>query len=136
MTTIKIVSHIERIGDHAKRLARAVTEIPEEYMAPAYPRLKKMADIGISMFRDSLDAFVKRDAVKAEEAAKRDKQIDEIHGQLYHEIIEMMEKYPTTIEYGSTLLFLNRFMERLGDHVIHMCDWVCYANTGKRMELS
>jgi phosphate transport system protein len=95
-----------------------------------------MADIGLSMLKDSLDSFVNRDAVKAEEAAKRDVQIDEIHKQLYQEIIDMMREQPKAIEYGSTLLFLNRFMERLGDHVIDICDWVCYANTGKRMGLS
>lgn len=135
MTAVKIVSHIERIGDHARFLARAAKEIPEEIMAPALVRIKKMAEIGIGMLRQSIDAFVERDVKKAREAVKRDKTIDELHNELYSKIIDMMEKDPHVIEHGSTLLFLNRFMERLGDHVISICDWVCFANTGKRLSM-
>ena len=133
ITTVRIVSHIERIGDHARHLARAVKEIPEEVMGAAYPRIKRMAEIGVSMLRESLDAFAERDALKAEKTAARDVEIDEIHKDLYKDIIAMMEKDKKAIEYGSTLLFLNRFMERLGDHVTNICEWVCYANTGKRL---
>lgn len=136
MTTVKIVSHIERIGDHARHLAKAVKEIPEKVMDTAYPRIKRMAEIGIAMLRDSLDAFVERDALKAEKAAARDVEIDEIHKELYKDILKMMEEDKKVIEYGSNLLFLNRFMERLGDHVTNICEWVCYANTGKRLGLT
>jgi phosphate transport system protein len=133
MTTVKIVSHIERIGDHARFLARAVKEIPEEIMAPALSRIKEMAEIGISMLRAALNAFVDMDPDKAHNIAEKDAMIDQLHKELYRKIIKMMEQNPKVIEHGSTLLFLNRFMERLGDHVTNICDWVCFANTGKRL---
>jgi phosphate transport system protein len=133
ITTVKVVDHIERIGDHASYLAKAVKEIPEEIMEPALPKIKKMAEIGIAMLKQSIDAFVQRDAEKAQKAADQDVTIDNLHKELYSDILEMMEKNPRAVEYGSTLLFLNRFMERLGDHVINICDWVCYANTGERL---
>lgn len=133
MTTATMVSHLERIGDHARFLAKAAKEIPEEIMDPAFPKIKKMAEIGIAMLRESLDAYAEGDAGKAKHAVEQDAIIDDLHKELYVDIINMMEKNPKSIEYGSSLLFLNRFMERMGDHVINICDWVYYANTGKRL---
>ena len=133
MTTVKVVDHIERIGDHASYLAKAAKEVPEKIMDPALPKIKKMAEIGLGMLKDSIDAFVQRNPDKAQKAADQDATIDNLHKELYADIIKMMENNPNEVEYSSTLLFLNRFMERLGDHVINICDWVCYANTGERL---
>ncbi len=133
ITTSTIVSHLARIGRHGSYLAKAAKEVPEEIMDPVFPKIKRMAEIGISMLRESLDAFADGDSEKARKSVEKDKIIDEIHKELYVNIIRMMKENPNSIEYGPTLLFLNRFMERMGDHITNICDWVCYASTGKRL---
>lgn len=136
ITAVKIVSNIERIGDHARHLARSVTSVNPDNMAFALDDLRKMADIGLAMLEQAITGFAARDGAKAREAAARDDEIDEIHMQLKSRITERMKQDSSFVEDGSTLLFLNRFMERFGDHVTNICEWVNFSQTAEYVELN
>lgn len=136
ITAVKIVSNIERIGDHARHLARSVISVKPENMAVALDDLHKMADIGLEMLEQAITAFAARDGEKAREAAARDDEIDAIHVQLKSKITDRMKQDSNFVEDGSTLLFLNRFMERFGDHVTNICEWVNFSQTAEYVELN
>jgi len=136
ITTTKLAGGLERIGDHARHIARRVPVIPHEIIAPALESIKTMAEIGIGMVRDSLTAFVDQDADLAREVAERDDRIDAVHKTVYEQLIAMMKDNPDLIGHGVNLMFLNRFLERLGDHVTNMCEWVVFAKTGDHVELN
>ena len=51
-------------------------------------------------------------------------------------MIELMKRNPASIGHGVNVMFLNRFLERLGDHVTNMCEWVVFAKTGDHVELN
>lgn len=135
-TAVKIVSNLERIGDHARHLARAVTEVSAPVLTATIPRFKTLAELGVGMVHDCLTAFVEKDADKATEVASRDDQIDEMHKKLVKELTGIVREHPGLVDQGITLLFLARFMERLGDHVTNMCEWIIYARRGKHIELN
>jgi phosphate transport system protein len=79
---------------------------------------------------------VDEDVRKAQEVANRDDDIDAEHKRLYEILVEMMKDNPEWIVHGVDLMFLNRFLERLGDHVTNMCEWVVFAKTGVHQELN
>ena len=133
--SIKIVSNLERIGDHARHLARSLSLVDKATMEYLITDIKLMTKQGIDMLHQSLTAFSLFDADLAQAVAKKDAILDQQHQALYSKIIEMMKKNPKKIKQGTTLLFLNRFLERLGDHVITICEWIVYANTGVHSEL-
>lgn len=135
-TAVKIVSNLERIGDHARHIAKAVMQVSDPKLLATIPRFKTLADIGVAMVHDCLTAFVEKDADKAQEVAARDDQIDEIHASLVSELTDVVRNHPAIVDQGITLLFLARFMERLGDHVTNMCEWIVYARKGKHVELN
>ncbi len=136
MVAIKIASDLERIGDHARHLARSLERISPEFFAETLPIIEEMTRIGVSMVHDSLSAYVNHDSERARAVAKRDDEIDALHSDLYRKILESMREHPERIEQGTTLVFLNRFLERLGDHVTNMCEWIIYAATGEHIELN
>lgn len=136
VTTTKIASDLERIGDHARHISKAATSLPQEVVDIAIESIRSMAKVGIGMVHDALSAFVEQDAHKAREIADRDDQIDAIHRRLYAILVDAMREHPEWIQYGVNLLFLNRFLERLGDHVTNMCEWVVFAKTGEHVELN
>lgn len=136
VTVIKIVSDLERIGDHARHLARSLDSVEQDTMDALLPDIEGMTNIGIDMVHKSLTAFSTFDKALAQSVAKLDDQLDHQHKELYTKIIELMKEDPEKIEQGSTLLFLNRFLERLGDHVTNICEWIVYANTGSHTELN
>jgi phosphate transport system protein len=136
VTAIKIVSNLERIGDHARHLARGVSNISPEIMAKALPKIKAMAEHGLGMLRDAVEAFTERDAELAQNVASRDDKIDKMHHELYESITTLIQEKPSTAEDCVSVMFLNRFMERLGDHVTNICEWVYFAKTGNHIELN
>ncbi|WP_052078927.1 phosphate signaling complex protein PhoU [Spirochaeta lutea] len=136
VTLIKVVSDLERIGDHARHLAKSISSISEPILEQVLPKIKVMTEKGISMVHDALTALSTHDADLATTIAAMDDQIDELHTQLYEQIITIMQEDPRYIEEGTTLLFLNRFLERLGDHVTNICEWIVYAKRGTHIELN
>ncbi|AHC14334.1 phosphate signaling complex protein PhoU [Salinispira pacifica] len=136
VTVIKIVSDLERIGDHARHLARSLESIDQATMDSLLPDIEKMTKKGIEMVHQSLTAFSRFDSRLARKTAEMDDQLDEQHKLLYNKIISMMKQDPDKVEAGGTLLFLNRFLERLGDHVTNICEWIVYASSGNHSELN
>ena len=136
LASIKIAGDLERIGDHARHLARGVAKLDRELLSEALPSLQQMAEVGVGMVSDSLVAFIDQDTEAARRVAKRDDQIDAAHRALYARLIELMTERPEWIESSVDLMFLSRFLERLGDHVTNMCEWVVFTATGEHTELN
>ncbi|MFW5695233.1 MAG: phosphate signaling complex protein PhoU, partial [Alkalispirochaeta sp.] len=136
LVAMKISSDLERIGDHARHLVRVMDHLTDAVFRETLPRFAEMTEKGISMVHDSITAYVNHDPHQAREVARRDDDIDEMHRALYKELLSMIAANPDRVETGTALVFLNRFLERLGDHVTNMCEWIVYAKTGEHVELN
>jgi len=136
ITSLKIVTQLERMGDHALHVAKGTLRLlPETYMKPLID-IPRMAEIGIGMIRDVLTAFLDNDAERAREVASRDRLVDELHNQVMREVFTYMMENSKFISQSISLLFISRFLERVGDHVTNICEWVVYSATGERVELN
>jgi len=136
VTSLKIVTQLERMGDHALHVARGTLRLlPEAYMKPLID-IPRMAEVGINMIRDVLTAFLDNDAERAREVASRDRLVDELHNQVMREVFTYMMENSKFISQSISLLFISRFLERVGDHVTNICEWVVYSATGERVELN
>ncbi len=137
VVVIKLASNLERIGDHAVHLARTTIRLAgQSYIDRVTGMIPKMADIGLTMVREAVNAFIQKDIEKAKKAAQLDERIDEMHKEVFRILIESMKEDKEKIEQATDLLFINRFMERLGDHVASMCEWVVFSMTGEHIELN
>jgi len=136
ITSLKIVTQLERMGDHAVHIAKAAIRLGEEtYMKPLID-IPRMAEIGTAMIRDVLTAFIEEDVGKAEEGAKRDDEIDHLHEQVMREVLTYMMESPAYIKQSMNFIFVSRYLERLGDHVTNICEWIVYDITGQHTELN
>ena len=136
LTTIKFCTDLERIGDHARHLARAIDVVTDQDYREVIPLLQAMLGQGIDMLHDCIIAYVEQDAQAAIEIAKDDDKLDNLHKQLYHKILTIMRAHPDKLDEGMRVMFLGRFLERLGDHVTNMCEWVVYTQLGEHPELN
>src|SRR5207244_10379355 len=75
-TTLKIVTDIERIGDQAVNIAQRALELGREPQLKPYVDLPRMAEKAQRMVKESLDAFVSRDAALAREVCAEDSEVD------------------------------------------------------------
>lgn len=136
ITSLAIAGQLERMGDHALHVAKGSLRMHEEtYMKPLID-IPRMADLIISMIRDALGALLANDAERARQVAARDRGVDALHEQVMREVFTYMMQDPKLVSQSISLLFISRFLERMGDHVTNICEWVVYLATGERVELN
>ncbi|WP_020612350.1 phosphate signaling complex protein PhoU [Sediminispirochaeta bajacaliforniensis] len=136
ITSLKIVTQLERMGDHAVHIAKAAKKLAEQHYIKDLIDLPKMAEYGIEMLHEVLTAFAENDQDKAIAVAKIDDRIDSLHNQIWRELLTYMMSDVKNIDQATTLLFVSRWLERFGDHATNISEWVVYDCTGKHIELN
>ena len=135
MASMKIVSNLERIGDHAVHLAEVAIRHAGQRYLDVIDDLARVAEIGIQMLHDAMTAFAESSPVKARAVAERDDEVDALHDILVKKLLQQMHDDPRSINQALSLLTLTRFMERLGDHVASICEWIFYGIEGRHEKL-
>jgi len=136
IATLKIVSQLERMGDHAVHIAKnALKLVGETYMKKLID-IPRMGERAIQMLHEVLTAFMNSDKQKAIDVAEMDDEIDELHEQVMRECLTYMMQDPTNIPQATAFLFISRFLERLGDQVTNISEWIIYIITGEHRELN
>lgn len=136
ITSLKIVTQLERMGDHAVHIAKATLDIADqEYIKPLID-VPKMADIGVKMLHDALSAFSDSDPKLAEDVAQLDDAVDQLRDQVNRELVTYMLQDMREFNQITSLLFIARWLERFADHVTNICEWIVYDCTGKHVELN
>jgi phosphate transport system protein len=131
IAAMKISVDLERIGDQAVNIygnTRILLQFP--LLKPLID-IPKMAEIAEEMLRDSLDAFVDSDAVKARKVVTRDDEVDALKEQVFRELLTYMISDPRTIQVGLQLILVARHLERIADHATNIAEDVVYLVEAK-----
>lgn len=135
-TMLKLVTDLERMGDHAVSIAKTTRRLmAEPYVKPLID-IPLMADHVKAMVRDCLNAYIARNKEAAEEIAARDDIVDKLFSTIFRDLIEVMTKNGTAISQGTHLLLVAQYLERIADHVTNICEWIIYMATGKMTDLN
>ncbi len=135
ISIMKIITDLERAGDHSVHIAKNVIKLANEpYIKPLID-LPVMGETAVVIMRRGIEAFLNRDADAAYEAALLDKKIDNIHLQVVRELIFIMISDNKKIDQALSLMFVSRFLERLGDHAKNICEWSIYSVKGEKIDL-
>ncbi len=132
---IKVISDIERVGDHAVNIAQSVqrmhalppTTLPEASLA-------EMASRSRSMLADALDAFVRADGALGRDVCRRDDEVDAMHDSLFRVLLTHMMADPRTINPALELLLVSRNLERVADIATNISEDAVYLAEGKQIK--
>lgn len=130
-TSMKIATELERMSDLAVNIAERVIELNKEPQLKPYIDLPRMAEWASQMVRESLDAFVNRDAELARKVCRDDDFIDGLTQQLFRELLSFMLEDPRTITRSARLTFVGKYYERIADHATNVAELVVYMVEGK-----
>jgi phosphate transport system protein len=133
---LHIVTDLERMGDYAAGIARICVQIGDEPLIKPLIDIPRMAERATSMLRRSLDAFVERDVMAAEEIANEDHEVDALYQQVYRELLTIMLANPRTIDQATRLLWVAHNLERVADRVQNICERVVFVVSGRMHEFS
>lgn len=132
ITALRTASLIERIGDYAKNIAKRSVVLSQEPPVGPAKSITRMASLVQGMIKNVLDAYITRDADKAEDVRKRDADADLLHTSLFREILTYMMEDPRMITSCTHLLFVAKNLERIGDHATNIAENVYFLVTGQQ----
>lgn len=130
ISAIKINSDLERIGDLAVNIVERVQDLLKEPPLKPLIDLPQMAVIAQNMVKDSIGAFIERNADLAREVCRRDDQVDSLNGQIFAELYAYMIKDSASINRAIDLLLVARHLERIADHATNIGEDVFYIVKG------
>ncbi|HKL60385.1 MAG TPA: phosphate signaling complex protein PhoU [Sphaerochaeta sp.] len=133
---MKIVSNLERMGDHAAHLAKMTDSEEQDIFRPFVERISEMALLGATMIRKTVEAFIDVKAEKAMEAAAMDDLVDTARDALNADLFSLKPANEKEMERILNLFYLTKEMERMGDHVTTICRWIVYMEKGQRPRLN
>ena len=133
MSILKSSTDLERIGDHAVGIARETKAASRERIAAIDQVLTHMSTTVRNMLEQILTAYLKTDVTLAEQVAGRDLEVDRDFVTVRKLTTQSPEADGDLI---ASYLFVSRLLERIGDHVVNIAEWIVYNHTGKIVELN
>ena len=111
-TALKVVTDLERIGDHASDIAELILRIKSDHAYHIVQHLPAMAASAQKMVHDAVEAFIKQDVEEAEEIIRRDDEVDALFNQVKTDVVELLKSSPSHADQGIDLLMIAS-MDRL-----------------------
>jgi phosphate transport system protein len=136
IVALKISSEVERIADNAVNIAKSTLQIGKEKHIKEIIDIPKMMNIALEMLSDSITAFLTEDVELAKSCAEKDDRVDEMYGELVHELMGYVQQNPMQMNQIVQLAFVCRYIERVADHSTNIAEHVNYLVTGKQMDLN
>lgn len=104
-TALKVVTDLERIGDQSADIAELILEMKEMDSFLMIGHIQDMAKIATKM--------------------------DELFDQVKKDIIQMIKESNDKGDLTINFLMIAKYFERIGDHVVNICEWIEFNQTGK-----
>lgn len=125
-SALKISNDLERVADHAVNIAGCSLHLARLSAANPLPDLPKLAEAAISMLREALDCFVRRDADAARLLVLRDDEVDALNRSVFAGMMARMISDPLQVEHSMTLVLVGRNLERIGDLATNIAEEVVF----------
>jgi phosphate transport system protein len=130
-TAMKITPELERIADLAVDVCERAVELNREPLLKPLIDIPRLARMAQDMVRQSLDAFVRRDATLARQVIARDDEVDMLTEQSFRELLTYMLEDSRNISRAIRLTFVGKYFERMADAATNICEMVVYLVEGK-----
>ena len=128
-TALKIVTDLERIGDHAADIAEIIPRLADDGI-PVEQDISPMAHKALDMARMAIDAFVRRDMDLADKVVEADDIVDNAFDIVKRKLAKRMVGTEAAQDSAIDQLMIAKYLERIGDHAVNIAEWVKFCETG------
>ncbi len=127
VSAMKLSSNLERMADQAVNIARKGRKLNRHSALPESDFIESMFSHAMSMFKDSMEAYIREDVELARALKARDRVLDEMNTNASRRLIERMAQDPEQLRGYLNLMFIARHLERVGDHATNIAEDAVYA---------
>jgi phosphate transport system protein len=128
---LKAVTDLERMGDLGVNIAERVLELNREPPLKPYVDLPRMATEAQTMLREALDAFVAKDADRADRVIDHDQAMDDLYAQVFRELLTYMMEDAKNVYRATRLQSVAKYLERIADHATNLAELVVFMVKGR-----
>ncbi len=129
---MRVCNDLERIGDHAKHIAKRVVAIDLDIHPQKLIRgVAHMATLVSTLLKQVLDAYASHDLATALAVWNGDEEVDALCTSLFRELLTYMMEDPRNITFCMHLMFCAKDVERIGDHATNIAETVYYMIEGR-----
>lgn len=130
---MKVVTDVERIGDHAADIAEIVPHLAGVRKAgdPAVSQTIEMGRKAYQMLQDAMSAFVAENEAAARAVIEADDAVDYDFNAIKRLLAGEIAADPGKIDAALDVLMVIKYLERIGDHAVNIAEWVEFLRTGR-----
>ena len=132
-TAMKVVTDIERIGDHAADIAEIIPHLVtvRKEGDPAVSQAIAMGKKAHQMILDALAALMAEDELAARKVIAADDAVDYDFNAIKHQLAQEIAEDPGKVDAALDLLMVIKYLERISDHAVNVAEWVQFVRTGR-----
>lgn len=133
---MKVVTDVERIGDHAADIAEIVLHLctlrgARQEHDLAVSQTIAMGRSAHQMILAALDALTKEDEAAARKVIAADDEVDFAFESIKRTLAAEIAADPERVDAALDLLMVVKYLERIGDHAVNIAEWVQFVRTGR-----
>ena len=131
ISVLHITVDLERMGDHAAGIGKISLLIGDDPLIKPLIDIPRMAELVLDMLRRSLDSFINLDVALAKQVCRDDDDVDDLHDQVYRDLLNIMLEDPGTINQATYLTWVAHNLERIADRSTNISERAAFTATGK-----
>lgn len=129
-TALKVVTDMERIGDHAADIAELIIREKREPIYNLVKYIPEMGRVSKEMVHDAVVAFTTLDIEMARRIIKKDDVVDDLFDKVKEEVANILRTSNEHVDQCVDILMIAKYFERIGDHAVNLCEWTEFNETG------
>lgn len=130
ISAVKVNTDLERIGDHAKNLAKNTQHLRSAAHLIGKTQIREMADEARKVLHEAQDAFIKQDRVLARQVLGHDRKIDRMHAETMRTLATLIQENPENAGELVHLVNMSKSVERIADHAKNIAEIVVFLVEG------
>lgn len=130
-TALKIITDMERIGDHASDIADLAMRINDHSTFSDSDTIFQMATAAMEMVNAAVTAYVNYDLELAKATEEKDNVVDDYFNMLKNNLAEVFRTNSQNMDTAVDYLLIAKYLERIADHATNICEWVHFSQTGE-----
>jgi phosphate transport system protein len=134
ISSLKINSNLERIGDLAVNIARNARDLSSK--PGFFPKLhfSEIAYIARDMINKAIDSFIGSDVELAGSVIETDDKLDSLVKEDTNTLIQIMKDDPENVATALIFYSINEELERIGDHAVNIGREVYFIVNARSMK--
>lgn len=133
---LKILTDIEREADQCADICDIIElgELVSNSLSIAH--VVQMMEMSRKMFRRAMDVILTRNVEEARNICRSDDEVDFMFSKIILEVCGIITEKPQSVMTEVDLLFITKYVERMGDHATNIAEWVIFMETGEHPDLN